>query len=302
MMLFKKIRCDTLALVIIIAFITSISSAEPMYYTFEGIVSGIDDGAGLAAEAGVYGGMPVKYIVEVDYDRQGSYTSSTTGITYEYEDGFYDYSYADLISGSYINEKDGGCYLYAVSEYNYVKENVMATGVWAEIRLGPFTNQMRILDLDNFVKDWAVGDEIHETYEMAFDGECNRSYLFTALTVTDISDSLPFVAVEIDIEPYSTENLIRFGKKSVVKVAILSNANLGFDSRDVDPASVKFGPNKASPTVAPKYGDVNKDGLRDSLYKFLVSETGIQCEDGEATLTAEWEDQMITATDYISCK
>lgn len=55
---------------------------------------------------------------------------------------------------------------------------------------------------------------------------------------------------------------------------------------EVDPATVKFGPNQISP-VRFKGRDYNRDGFSDLILTFKLNETGFACGDTEATLTGE---------------
>ena len=100
----------------------------------------------------------------------------------------------------------------------------------------------------------------------------------------------------IDIKPNKTVNKVRLDKdKYIVVVAILSTDD--FDARDVDPASVEFA--GAAPTSLPRYKDVDRDGYEDNVFRFLVSDTNIQCGDEEATLTGTWEGNPIVGTDSL---
>jgi hypothetical protein len=90
------------------------------------------------------------------------------------------------------------------------------------------------------------------------------------------------INVTIDIKPgKDTENIINIKKDRNLNVAI--NHNIGFDATQVDPATVTFGPAKASPT---KYQvrDVDHDGDADMLLTFIVKDTGIVCGTTSATL------------------
>jgi hypothetical protein len=77
-------------------------------------------------------------------------------------------------------------------------------------------------------------------------------------------------------------NVINLRKNKNLKVAIVGSES--FDALQVDPETVKFGPNKASP-VRFKGQDYNKDGFSDLLMTFKLDETGINCGDIEASLT-----------------
>ena len=61
-----------------------------------------------------------------------------------------------------------------------------------------------------------------------------------------------------------------------------------FDARDVDPSTVRFGPDEATKAhSAAHFEDVDGDGDLDLLLHFQTQETGIQCGDTEGVLTGE---------------
>ena len=93
------------------------------------------------------------------------------------------------------------------------------------------------------------------------------------------------IPVVIDIKPRKKpEDVISLKKDKNLKVAIVGEES--FDALQVDPATVKFGSNEASP-VRFKGQDYNRDGFPDLILTFKLNETGIICGDTEATLTGE---------------
>lgn len=121
--------------------------------------------------------------------------------------------------------------------------------------------------------------------------------------VVNLADApVPGKQVTIDIKPIkkTDENVINLKKDRNLKVAIAGDAD--FDALQVDPTTVKFGPNEASPTRF-KGKDYNRDGYSDLILTFKLSETDIACGDTEATLTGEtFPDPVvnITGTDYFT--
>ena len=69
-------------------------------------------------------------------------------------------------------------------------------------------------------------------------------------------------------------------------MAILSDN--GFDATTIDPNTVRFGAT-GTEAAAIQVGrrDVEKDGDRDILFRFTISNTGIKCGDTFATLTGQ---------------
>jgi hypothetical protein len=100
--------------------------ASQMYYTFEGTVTVINDGAGIINDAGLDIGSDVKYVFLVDFDLPGYYTRNNGEIK---EVGVY---YADYISGSMLSEKDGG---YKNTQYD-IKEFNLGYYNWLSLTTG----------------------------------------------------------------------------------------------------------------------------------------------------------------------
>jgi hypothetical protein len=99
--------------------------------------------------------------------------------------------------------------------------------------------------------------------------------------------------VRIDIKPDSEVNPINPRSHGVTPVALLGSED--FDVTEIDPTSLRFGPNEAPPAHDLSDGwphgdalnDVDGDGFVDLLAHFSTQETGIVCGDTEATLTGE---------------
>ncbi|MBN1188181.1 MAG: hypothetical protein JXA46_00360, partial [Dehalococcoidales bacterium] len=107
-----------------------------------------------------------------------------------------------------------------------------------------------------------------------------------------------FIMVPIDIKPGGTPNSIQPNSKGVIPVAILTTPT--FDTRAVDPASIRFGPAGAVPD---KYAleDVDKDGDIDLILHFKTRDTGIKSGDTEAVLIGRTKNgEHIKGTDSVS--
>ena len=134
-----------------------------------------------------------------------------------------------------------------------------------------------------------------------FDGNTNTS----SAELFESSDAcLEPVEVAIDIKPGNKRNPINPRSKGKTKVAILTTNTaageaLDFDALQVDPATVRFGPDEAK-AVRYRAKDVDHDGDADLLLYFKTRKSGIACGDTEATLTGEtYDGQAITGTDAI---
>lgn len=99
----------------------------------------------------------------------------------------------------------------------------------------------------------------------------------------------------IDIQPRGNDNYVNTdlpdSNISVVLLSTRSSAGeeIDFDADQVDIASVRFGPGEGAAVTAVSYADVDADGDTDANFEFRVGDTGILCEDIEATLTAKTE-------------
>ena len=90
--------------------------------------------------------------------------------------------------------------------------------------------------------------------------------------------------VQIDIKPGEDPPAINPGSNGVTPVAILSTPT--FNATTVDPHSVKFGPNGASP-VHTSIQDVDGDGTPDLILQFSTTQTSITAGNTQACLTGK---------------
>jgi hypothetical protein len=100
------------------------------------------------------------------------------------------------------------------------------------------------------------------------------------------------IPVNIDIRPRNAINTINMKSQGVIPVAILGSET--FDVRDIDVATIVFGPSNARPVddltdpimYADHLQDVNKDGYTDLIVHFRTQETGLTNIDTTAELHA----------------
>ena len=96
-------------------------------------------------------------------------------------------------------------------------------------------------------------------------------------------------------------NSINLRSKGKIPVAILTTDTfLAFN--EVDPLSVEFGPDGATESHGGSHvKDVDGDGDDDLLFHFKTQDTGIKCDDTEATLTGETVGGVaFTGTDTVN--
>ena len=117
------------------------------------------------------------------------------------------------------------------------------------------------------------------------------------------AEVVPPTNVTIDIKPSKKPgkpNEIDLKKDKNLKVAIVGS--IDFDQLQVDPATVLFGPDEASPTRY-RGQDYNRDGYSDLVLTFKLKETGIVCGVTEATLTGQTDTDPViyfTGTDSFT--
>ena len=106
-----------------------------------------------------------------------------------------------------------------------------------------------------------------------------------------------FAGPQIDIKPGSDINPINPMSRGVIPVAILGSDT--FDVRDVDPATLAFGPAGAplEHRNGPHRKDANHDGVDDLLGHFLTAESGIPFGETEACVTGE----LLDGTPFEGC-
>ncbi|GMQ45642.1 hypothetical protein [Vibrio sp. 10N] len=112
------------------------------------------------------------------------------------------------------------------------------------------------------------------------------------------------IAVDIDIKPDSNVNPVNHKSKGKIPVAVLTTDT--FDAAAVDPTTVTFGPDGATPAHGGHMEDVDLDGDLDLILHFKTQDTGIQCGDTQAILNGKtYEDRTIEGVDLIhtvACK
>jgi hypothetical protein len=109
----------------------------------------------------------------------------------------------------------------------------------------------------------------------------------------------PASASAIDIKPGSDPNSVNPRSNGVIPVAVLGSTD--FDAMQVDPTTVTFSPDGASPVHDGHVEDVDDDGFMDMMFHFKTQKTGIACGDTEATLMSVTSNGTpIAGTDTVS--
>lgn len=200
-----RVRLTSLgALVLVAALPAPQALATPMYYTFEGTVSSIDDrnNTGIPGAAGLSQGGPVSYTLMIDVDRQGYYsfgssvnTYADRSRTYTYPSYTYSYTYdyflVDYVGGDALTHAPYGStdyhygyrytlsYTYFSPPHSYSYDYLY---LWAD-------SSLRITDLDPEVASWRVGDSGYGNNY--FGSYPNRGYVYSRLALTNISPTNP---------------------------------------------------------------------------------------------------------------
>jgi hypothetical protein len=95
--------------------------------------------------------------------------------------------------------------------------------------------------------------------------------------------------VSIGLRPKGEANNINPNSARNVNVAVFSSAE--FDPSSIDPNTVRFGAtgNEAVPIHVGR-SDVNGDGARYLIFRFMIQDIGIKCGDTSTTLTGQTAD------------
>jgi hypothetical protein len=107
--------------------------------------------------------------------------------------------------------------------------------------------------------------------------------------VQDLSESSPRVAIDVEPNRDDDEDDVRYSRRRV-RVAVLGSERV--DVREIDVATLRFGPDAAEPMhdLERKWRyrrhlrDVNRDGFEDLMTHYRVWETGLEVGDVDACL------------------
>ena len=190
-------------------------NAAPMYLTFDGYVSSVQDSAGIISEAGVNIGDSVSFVVYVDYERLGENTRNDGGVVYS-SDGCNnvscnDFYYVDLASDTLLSEKDGGFYNEPYNNAKYNTGEFISFNEWHVLNIGSTDNYLYFWWYGlTPITSWSVGHELYG-YESAYDSTGLHSNLSYTLTLADIT-AVP-VPSEIWLSGSGLISLIGFARR-----------------------------------------------------------------------------------------
>lgn len=147
-------------------------------------------------------------------------------------------------------------------------------------------------DLDKLKYDTASAGNTHPTYNPRWQYYGNSSpwpednHVYATLRLAPVT-------VGIDVDPWSTANLVKPASNDSIFVAVLGSSIVSGDPVDIDvtqidPASLMLGP-AAAPNigVSPLYGDYDNDTNTDAVFVFKTQPSGIVCGDTEVILRGE---------------
>lgn len=299
----------TLATLLIL--FSTLATSDPMRYTFTGSITSFTDSAGAVAAADIDVGDPVEYVYLIDPDLDGQVTRNDGSILYKEdeitEDGVViDYFFDDLISGSLIDEVDGGSYNDPDlgASLNFGQESVAPGYNGNTILAGGSSNNNVLISSNAKLAEWVEtsslppngGIVVFNAFEYAYDSDNNYSLVRSNLYLSDISPVIQ--PVSIDIKPRKDRNKINPDSKKRVTVAVLGS--IDFDATQIDFNTVTFGPAGASPIQDGRVRDVNKDGFPDIKFHFKISEIGIACGETEAGLKGQiFSGRQFEGTDTV---
>ncbi|MEW8506577.1 MAG: PEP-CTERM sorting domain-containing protein [Candidatus Thiodiazotropha sp.] len=159
--------------------------AIPLYYTFEGSVASICDGAGAIEAAGLNRGDSLTWTFLIDTEQDATQTGNDGTISSFTDTAASDYFHAALVSGNQLDEVDGGFFnaLNQIAAYNYV-HNHLVDGNRGRILTGSMNNRVQ-LNMGVFFEDLVIGTVL-SGYETAVDSNGLFSRYSANMTLTSI--------------------------------------------------------------------------------------------------------------------
>jgi hypothetical protein len=167
------------------------ADASPMYYTFQGTVTSINDGAGMIENAGIEISDPVTYTFLIDLEAGGTYETYDGTTVRVSDNSMFNYFYTDYVSGTALGKAEGGFYNNPsdVAEYNYGYEynNRFHAGLLG----GSLNNMLSISKFYSSVSEWSATTLGLSSTNEAFNSVGLRSVLLADLNLVEISATSP---------------------------------------------------------------------------------------------------------------
>jgi PEP-CTERM motif len=197
----KRISTLIVAIVATVAFVGH-ARAVPMYYTFDGTVTTINEvgtGAGIALGAGLIVGSDVTYTLIVDFDADGTFTLNNGVVNNFADTADVDWFFTDYVSGNALSEKDGGFFNGDgdTAENNFGANDSART--LGTLNVNGADDYLAIYSRYSIVSDWVIGeavkaDNIANAPGGSFFDAANYSTLYADLSLTSIT-SVPVASV-----------------------------------------------------------------------------------------------------------
>jgi hypothetical protein len=187
----------------------------------------------------------------------------------------FDYSQVDAITG--------GCNIDAPVEHPGTRVAVTDLGNnWCRVEIDNVFSYLPPLTGSQYITDRIIADQW-----VSNDAESGGEYwswYMDNVVLEFISDN-----IDIDFDPWNAENKIRprinyFITIQINTTSIADGDAYDFDAADVDPASLKVGPNMAEVAAATLTADFDNDGDTDYIFGFRMEDTGLTCLDTSITI------------------
>ena len=127
-----KVKLIFVSIVCILFLLPSGSVAVPLYLTFEGEITSVNDNSGIIDSLGYSVGDSVRYVAMIDEDVQGSKTLYDSTVVNRTDNSDYDWFYVDLLEGDILPPGDppfftDGTYTAESNEGYYTTGGTLST-------------------------------------------------------------------------------------------------------------------------------------------------------------------------------
>jgi hypothetical protein len=185
---------------------------------------------------------------------------------------------------SQISAITGGCNIDAPVEHSGARIAVTDLGNdWCRVEVDNEFTYMPPFPGGQYVYDRMIPNQwVSNDYESQ--GEFWSWYMDNVV--------LEFISnnIGVDFDPWNAANEIRpkddyFITIQINTTSVADGDAYDFDAADVDPATLRVGPNMAEVATAPLTADYDNDGDTDYIFGFRMQDTGITCIDNSITIS-----------------